>query len=252
MRIITFLSDFGTRDWFVAAVKGEMLKIAPDASIIDITHDVAPCDVRAAAFLLSAVFKNFPSGTVHLAVVDPGVGGERKPLIIESEGYYFVGPDNGIFSYVLDRDAKAYEIHVGSRVSATFHARDIFGPAAARLAAATAVSSIARATSAVVRIARPEVMEEHGTLRGTILHIDRFGNCITNIPNAREIERMLAGGQTICVKENYGAAQAGRLVCVKGSIGYYEIAGYQSRADEQLKVRAGAEVCAMVRGTQTP
>ena len=130
MKIITFLSDFGNKDWFVSAVKGEIFKINKNVLIVDITHTLIPHDVRSAAFLLKSVYRNFPSGTVHLVVVDPGVGSERIPIIVESSGYYFVGPDNGVFSYIYSEDSKVYEIEVKKTVSYTFHARDIFGPTA--------------------------------------------------------------------------------------------------------------------------
>jgi S-adenosylmethionine hydrolase len=106
MKIISFLSDFGEIDWFVAAVKGEILKIDPDIRVIDITHKIEPHDIRSAAFVLSSVYTNFPPGTVHLVVVDPGVGSKRKPIILESNSYFFVGPDNGVFSYVYDEKVR--------------------------------------------------------------------------------------------------------------------------------------------------
>lgn len=242
MRVITFLSDFSTRDWFVAAVKGEMLKIAPDASIVDITHDIAPYDVRGAAFLLSAVFKNFPSGTVHLAVVDPGVGGERKPLIIESEGYYFVGPDNGIFSYVSGRGARAYEINAAPDVSPTFHARDIFGPAAARLASGRPINAMGKKVPEFVRIDRPGVKRQGGALLGEIVYIDRFGNCLTSIPNREKIGSLQVSGRSIPVRGSYSDGQLHEPVCVMGSTGYYEIAVNQGSARELLKTRVGMVV----------
>lgn len=242
MRIITFLSDFGTRDWFVAAVKGEILKLAPDASIVDITHDIAPYDVRGAAFVLAAVFTNFPSGTIHLAVVDPGVGSERKPLIIESRGYSFVGPDNGIFSYVYDRGARVYEIISGPEASSTFHARDIFGPAAARLAAGTPLDTVAEITEEFTRIARPRLSEKNGVLDAEIVYIDRFGNCITSIPVQRTVTSVRVGDKVMPVKRNYGEGKPGELIVVRGSSGYYEIACNEGRACEQLHAATGMAV----------
>jgi len=242
MRTITFLSDFGHNDWFIAAVKGEILKLAPGVSIIDITHSIAPYDVRGAAFVLSAVFRNFPEGSIHLAVVDPGVGGERKPLIVQSQGYMFVGPDNGIFSNVLERDSKVYEIETGSAASSTFHARDVFGPAAARLATGIAPATIGRDLADYFRFEGTRPTEKDGTIFGEIAYIDHFGNCITNIPVSKEIISLHVSGYSINVGTSYVSACAHALVCVKGSIGYYEIASYQGNAAERLKAHVGMEV----------
>ena len=242
MRTITFLSDFGFDDWFVAAVKGEILKLAPDVSIIDITHGIAPFDVRGAAFVLSVVFKNFPQGSIHLAVVDPGVGGERKPLIIQSQGYVFVGPDNGIFSSVLEKDSKIYEIETESAASSTFHARDVFGPAAARLATGIAPAAIGKQLIDCVRLQGTRPTEKAGTIVGEIVYIDHFGNCITNIPVSSEIISLRVSGHSINVGKSYDSTSVDVLVCVKGSIGYYEIASYQGNAAEMLKAHVGMEV----------
>lgn len=242
MKIITFLSDFGARDWFVAAVKGEILKLAPDVQIVDITHDIPPYDIKGAAIVLSAVFSNFPAGTIHLAVVDPGVGSERRPLIIESQGHFFVGPDNGLLSYVCDSRAKAYEIVTGPAPSSTFHAHDIFGPAAARLATGTPVSAIARPTPEFTRIARPEAREKNGVLHAEIVYIDRFGNCITSIPVHNTVKSISVGDRTIPVRKIYSEGKPGELIVVKGSSGYYEIACYQGNARELLKGASGMAV----------
>ncbi len=242
MQIITFISDFGSRDWFVAAVKGEILKITPAARIVDITHDIMPYDVKGAAFILSAVYGNFPAGAIHLAVVDPGVGGERRPVIVKSHGHFFVGPDNGIFSYVYGKDSEVYEIIVDKKPSATFHARDVFGPAAARLAGNRPIGELARQTSSMVCFRRPELKNIRGCLYGEIAYIDHFGNCITNLPNSEDIGTIHVAGKAVAVARSYGAAQPGEVVCVKGSIGYYEIACNRGNASNLLKARIGTGV----------
>lgn len=244
MEIITFISDFGSKDWFVPAVKGEILKIAPSAKIVDITHDITPHDVRGAAFVLGAVYGNFPAGTIHLAVVDPGVGGERKPLVVESQGHHFVGPDNGLFSYVCEKEAKVYEIIVDVKPSSTFHARDIFGPTAARLAKGCAVEELARQVSSMECFERPAARSIGGRLHGEIVYIDHFGNCITNIPNSAEIRAICVSGKTVPVMSHYGAGQSGEIICVRGSIGYYEIASNMGSANSALKAHIGLEITA--------
>ncbi|UCD19469.1 MAG: SAM-dependent chlorinase/fluorinase [candidate division WOR-3 bacterium] len=242
MQIITFISDFGSRDWFVAAVKGEILKITPAAKIVDITHDIMPYDVKGAAFILSAVYGNFPTGAIHLAVVDPGVGGDRRPVIVQSRGHYFVGPDNGIFSYVYGGDSEVYEIEVDMQPSATFHARDVFGPAAARLAGGRPIGELARPTSSLVCFRRPELKKIQGCLCGEIVYIDHFGNCITNLPNSADIGAIHVAGKTVALAGSYGTAQPGEVVCVKGSIGYYEIACNRGNAGTLLRARIGMGV----------
>ncbi len=242
MRIITFLSDFGTDDWFVAAVKGEMLKVAPHVRIVDITHGIAPYDVRGAAFVLYSVFENFPKGTVHLAVVDPGVGSERKPLIVRSHGYLFVGPDNGLFSRVYEKASKVYEIKVDAKTSSTFHARDVFGPAAARLAIGTRLEELGRRCKKYECHEIAQMRKKQKVLCGEITYIDHFGNCITNIPNTQKIVEINASGKTVRVVANYSTGASGDLVCVKGSLGYYEIASYMGSAAQILRAGIGMPV----------
>lgn len=247
MRIITFLSDFGSDDWFVAAVKGEILKRAGDIQIIDIAHNVPRFDIRGAAFLLSAVYRNFPEGTVHLAVVDPGVGGDRKPIIVDAQGYLFVGPDNGIFSYIERAGAKVYEIDVKGGVSHTFHARDIFGPAAACLASGEKPDRLGKKCRDLMRFEVRKPIKNAGYVQGEIAYIDHFGNCITNIANDVSIAVVEVAGSVIDVGKSYGEAGPEGLVCVKGSIGYYEIASNQGSARELLNACVGMSTRASFR-----
>lgn len=244
-KTITFLSDFGPEDWFVAAVKGEILKIAPDVRIIDITHHITSHDVRAAAFVLSAVYNNFPTGTIHLCVVDPGVGSARKPLVACSQEHYFVGPDNGLFSFIYDERSQVYEISVQQNTSSTFHARDVFGPAAAKLACGTSVHELGTRCSAYIRFERPQLIEEDDVIVGEIIYIDHFGNCITNIPVRYSIGKMVASGREIAVGARYDEAGQGELICLPGSIGHYEIAGYMGKASKVLGAQIGTAVKAV-------
>lgn len=242
MKIITFISDFGSKDWFVAAVKGEILKIAPSVRIIDITHDISPYDVRGAAFVLSAVFNNFSTGTIHLAVVDPGVGGARRPLVVRSRGYYFVGPDNGLFSYIYDKESEVYEIITGSAPSSTFHARDIFGPAAARLANGDAPEIFGVSISTYERFAFPRVVKKRDRIEGIVMHVDHFGNLITNIPNELEVSSFQIGDKSISLKRYYSEGAEGEVFAVPGSCGYYEITSNQGSVCEILCVGVGMAV----------
>jgi S-adenosylmethionine hydrolase len=242
MKTITFTSDFGTSDWFTAAVKGEIFKIAGDVRIVDITHNIAPFDVRGAAFLLFAVYNNFPKGTIHLAVIDPGVGGKRKPIIVDSLGHYFVGPDNGLFSYIYTAQSEVYTINVSERVSQTFHARDIFGPAAARLATGIHPRKLGKKLCDYEQFAIPRVSKEKGRLRGEIAYIDHFGNCITNVQNNQEISEIRVSGHHISVERSYSDVQVNELACVRGSTGYYEIAAYHGNACKILQAKVGMPI----------
>lgn len=242
MNTITFTSDFGTSDWFTAAVKGEILKIAGDVRIVDITHNIAPFDIRSAAFLLYAVYNNYPKGTVHLAVIDPGVGGQRKPLIVDSPGHYFVGPDNGLFSYIFTDESEVFTINVPETTSITFHARDIFGPAAARLAVGARPDELGERYQDYERFDVPRLIQEKGRLYCEIVYIDHFGNCITNVPNSHQIREMRVAGHRIVIKQSYSEGKANELICVQGSIGYYEVAINQGSARERLQGRIGMSV----------
>jgi S-adenosylmethionine hydrolase len=242
MKIITFISDFGTRDWFVAAVKGEILKVAPSVRIVDITHHISPSDVRGAAFVLSTVFSNFPVGTVHLAVVDPGVGGERKPLIVRSRGHYFVGPDNGLFSYVYGKDSEVYEIAIDAKPSATFHARDIFGPAAARLANDQASDVIGVSISTYEHFEFPGLIEKSCRIEGIVMYVDHFGNLITNVPNELRVAHFQVRDRRVTLKRYYSEGEIGEVFALRGSCGYYEITSNKCSASKILDAKVGMAI----------
>ena len=186
MSIITLLTDFGTADNYVAEVKGVLLSRAPAATLVDVSHDVPPGSVRAAQYLLSRVWPRFPAGTVHLVVVDPGVGTDRRALAAQAGGHRFVGPDNGLFTS-LPEDARFVSLPILRDASPTFHARDVFAPAAARLAAGARLDELGTAVSDVVRapLAAPRVSET--AVVGEVIYVDRFGTLISNIP--RELIR---------------------------------------------------------------
>src|SRR5438067_1397055 len=185
--LITLITDFGEQDYFVGAMKGVILSINPEAKIVDISHLTPPQDVEAAAFNLLNCYKDFPAGTIHVAVVDPGVGSDRRAIAIECAGQFFVGPDNGLFSWICEREKDWTAFHLTNRrffrkpVSNTFHGRDIFAPVAAHLSNGTAPSEFGEPLPDIVKLdsLAPKTINEN-TIEGQIIHVDRFGNCVTN------------------------------------------------------------------------
>ncbi len=239
MKIITFISDFGQKDWFVSAVKGEILKINPEAHIIDISHNLHPFDIKQAAFILKMVYKNFPEGTIHLAVVDPEVGSKRKPIIVFSEGYYFVGPDNGIFSYIYKSNSVIYEINVQRKVSYTFHARDIFGPVAGKLSRGIDIENLGRRINRFKKFPFPSIRRQGKKIYGEVVYIDHFGNLITNIPTKYSLKKIyIEGFDFVGVKGFYASGKSGEIFGVPGSSNFYEIACFKERADKK-KIKSG-------------
>lgn len=255
--VIALLTDFGTSDYFVAAMKGTMLKIAPDAGFVDITHEIPPQDIRSAAFVLGACYRDFPPGTAFLCVVDPGVGSERRAIVVETEDYLFVGPDNGTFSFVLkETDVRTFEIAndelLPNRVSTTFHGRDIFAPIAAYLSTGLPAEEVGpRIDDPLIReFAAPRSVSEN-ELRGEIIHIDHFGNLVTNfLPdqvagdgvfevNGRTIERRV---------DHYAEASRGEVIYVTGSAGFIEISSNLDSAARILNAAVGDRVVMKLGG----
>ena len=225
--MITLLTDFGTADYFVGAVKGAILSVNPKAVIADITHEIAPHDIEAGAFTLLACYKTFPAGTIHMAVVDPGVGSTRRPIIVSANEQFFVGPDNGLFSYICDREASHRTFHITKEKyfrpspSTTFHGRDIFAPVAAALSNGVKPKKFGPAIDDEVRL--PSLLEP---LR--IIHIDRFGNCITNITRdvlkSDESASLVINGKTIRdFRTFYGEDSGSNPFAIWGSAGFLEI-----------------------------
>ncbi|MBN2620627.1 SAM-dependent chlorinase/fluorinase [candidate division WOR-3 bacterium] len=245
--IITFLSDFGLADWFVAAVKGEILKINKNAKIIDITHSIQPHDIRSAAFVLSQCYADFPVGTIHLVVVDPGVGNTRRCIAAVSGGYFFVAPDNGVLSYVLDKEATIYDIPVPHRASVTFHGRDIFAPAAAQLSLGNKAFCKKIPVSGCERFEFPVCKTRGDTVIGEIVYIDHFGNCITTIPVESDAINLCIDQTDIPVRECYAEGQKKEVIAVRGSSGFYEIVVNQGNAQYILKSKVGTRVTAYVQ-----
>lgn len=180
--LITLITDFGYQDEYVGVMKGIIYSINPDIRIVDITHSIPPQDIRSASFILFKAYRYFPKGTVHLVVVDPGVGSERDALIVESKDYFFVAPDNGVLSLAIDEDyTKIYRIISKKPKSTTFHGRDIFAPVAAELASAIPVNSLSEKKSSLVKLPFLTPKKTEYGLAGEVVYIDHFGNAITNI-----------------------------------------------------------------------
>jgi S-adenosylmethionine hydrolase len=257
MSIITLLTDFGSQDYFVSAMKGVILSINPDATIVDITHEIPPQDLQTGAFNLLAAYKDFSPGTIHIAVIDPGVGSTRKGIVIDCAGQFFVGPDNGLFSWICDREQsfRAFELSEEKffrrPVSRTFHGRDIFAPVAAALANGVAVEEFGPRLEKLVRLkSLAPVKCDGGSLEAIIVHIDRFGNCITNLARehigagARLIfnGREIAGTRAFFSDGSDGEASDDELFCFLGSAGFIEIAVQNSSAAEVLNAKRGDRV----------
>ena len=255
MSIVTLTTDFGTRDWFVGTMKGVMLGINPRVGVVDLTHEVPPGDIRAGAFALRAACRFFPKGTIHVAVVDPGVGSGRRPIAVRTADYFFVGPDNGVLSWALAgeriRTIRLLEnpTYCLDPVSNTFHGRDIFAPAAAHLSRGVPMRRLGRELPGLLRLPWPEPQRRNREIRGEIVYLDRFGNAITNL----EADLVSDGRARICevigrrkarcpLASFYGAVPAGRPVAVIGSNGLLEIAVHGGSAAAQFGLKPGDTV----------
>ncbi len=255
-RLITFLSDFGTSDGYVASVKGVIATAAPRARVVDACHHIAPQDVLSAAYVLSTYWRHYPQGTVHLAVVDPGVGSQRQILAATVEGHLFVAPDNGLLSYVFREGAfSAYcledeRLHLRN-ISQTFHGRDIMGPLAAYLACGGSVQAVGPAITAPVVLDGLEASrDECGVLHGQIVHIDHFGNAISNIRSemlrgSKDFSVEIGGRRLDGVFDYYVQAGWGRPAALLGSSGHLEIAVPGGSAARELGIRSGATLRVM-------
>jgi S-adenosylmethionine hydrolase len=223
--IVTLLTDFGTADGYVAEVKGTIMSRAPEAVIVDVAHDIPAHDVEAARLAIARYWRKFPSGTVHFAVVDPGVGSARRALAVESDGRFLVGPDNGLLSpALLLGGARAVELAVPSGSSATFHGRDVFAPAAALLAAGSAVDALGTPVGdPEIRRTREAKRRADGAIEGSVITVDRFGNAVTNLLAAHGgiVE---VGALHLPVLRTYADVAPGTPLALVGSSGLIEIA----------------------------
>lgn len=256
--LITLLTDFGTQDYFVGAMKGVILSANPTAALVDITHDLPPQDIHAAAFNLLATYRDFPSGTIHVAVVDPGVGSSRRPILIECAAQVFVGPDNGLFSWICEREKRFLARHLTNDKffrhpkSATFHGRDVFAPVAAALSKGVPPEEFGPAIDDLIELeSLTPRRNADGTIAATIIHVDRFGNCITNLTTEhvtdglnRRTKLIVNDHEISCFRKFFsaGAAADKALFMIPGSAGFIEIAAQNSSAAAILKARRGQSI----------
>jgi len=244
--VITLLTDFGTADSYVGEVKAVLASQAFDAHLFDITHHVQPGDIRAAQYVLSRAWHRFPAGAVHLAVVDPGVGTERRALAVLAAGHYFVAPDNGLLSFLPGgRGARYVSLPIPPTASPTFHARDVFAPAAAQLANGAALAHLGAAITDPVRAPLPAPRHDGTTVVGEVIYVDRFGTLVSNI-EGKLVEpgvRIKVGDADAgALRRTFGDVERGKLVAYVGSGGTVEIAVRDGSAARLLGVGVGAEV----------
>jgi S-adenosylmethionine hydrolase len=242
MPAITLLTDFGTADGYVGELKGVLVSAAPNAPIVDITHDVPAHDVEMGRLTVARYWRRFPPGTIHVAVVDPGVGSGRIALAVESEGRFLVGPDNGLLSpALLVRGCRAVALPIPSHAAQTFHGRDVFAPAAARLANGATLDELGPATTYVTRRTPEPRRGEDGSLHGEVIAIDRFGNAVTNLVGIRGAHITIAGRE-LAMRATYDELAPDEAAAVVGSTGLIEIAVRHGRAVDVLGLRRGAPV----------
>jgi S-adenosylmethionine hydrolase len=260
-QLITLLTDFGTSDYFVGAVKAVILSVNPSVTVVDITHDIPPQDIAAGAFNLLASYRSFPPGTIHVAVVDPGVGSARKPILVAAGGYFFIGPDNGVFSYIYERETVTgcYELNRAKYfhlpVSSTFHGRDIFAPVAAALSTGIEPDELGNRLTDLAQLVHLEPLVPAQTKnrkwRCRIIHIDRFGNVVTNITrnvlsaDAESRARLRIGRRIIKSFRKFFAddgAAKNEPFAIWGSAGFLEIAAPNRSAARLLKAKRGQSV----------
>jgi S-adenosylmethionine hydrolase len=255
--IITLTTDFGSNDHLVGAMKGVILKVHPDVEIVDISHHVIPYDILDAALTLGQAYRYFPLKTVHIVVVDPGVGTQRRPLLVSGDQHYFVAPDNGVLSMVYEKEERLTVRHVTaehyflSPLSNTFHGRDIFAPVAAWLTKNGAAASFGDAITDFVRFSMPKPKSANGVVKGVVLKVDNFGNLITNL-SVEDVPQLVAGGGQCKVTagakpvtrfvQTYAQGEPGEAFALIGSSGFLEISMNRASAAKTLGLQRGAEV----------
>ncbi len=259
-RVVTLLTDFGTKDTYVGIMKGVILSICRNIQLVDLTHDIPPQDVRIAAWQIHIAYRYFPSGTIHVAVVDPGVGTSRRPVVVACNGHLFVGPDNGLFT-LLYQSGKPFEVYVLNQriffldtISTTFHGRDIFAPVAGHLACGTPPGDMGVTITNPVSLAgmKPRVQEK--MLQGQVVAIDRFGNVITNIleeefKNFVKDKPFVIKAGSVCLKSlhmTYAEGAKRAIIAVIGSGGYLEVAEVTGSAAQKLNMGLGDPVTVSV------
>jgi S-adenosylmethionine hydrolase len=245
MAIITLTSDFGTADGYVGAMKGVIARLAgshPAPVVVDLAHDIPPGDIAHAAWVVATSTVEFPLGSIHVVVVDPGVGGARREVLLRAAGRWYVGPDNGVFAYVAERCSEAYAIENerfrAERVSRTFHGRDVF----ASTAAAIASGEDAATAGPRVELAGQLPWGPRGKAVGRVVHIDRFGNLVTDLPEAEVGRAIVIAGTSLPLVGTYEDVPPGELLAYIGSAGTVEIAVRDGRADKRFAHARGSLV----------
>jgi len=255
--IITLTTDYGTNDHLVGTLKGVILKINPDVTIVDITHEVAPYDVLDGALAIASAYRYFPARTIHVVIVDPGVGTERRPLLVSGETQYFVAPDNGVLSLVYEQETALLVRHATAEhyflqpVSKTFHGRDIFAPVAGWLSKGWQSASMGEEINDYKRFALPKPKAAEGVTQGTVLRMDHFGNLITNfrpddMPDGAlksgTLKMQVNGKEVKRLVETFAQGEPGEPVALVGSSGFIEIAVNKGNAARVVGAGRGAAV----------
>jgi S-adenosylmethionine hydrolase len=251
--VITFTSDFGTTDGYTGAVKGVILSINPQATIVDISHQIDPFNVTSASWIIASAYKYFPAGTIHIVAVDPSVGSDQRRILVQGDREIFIAPDNGVLTNILREQSqwKAYELNKKEYwlpyVSNTFHTRDIFAPVAAHISLGVDIKDIGTAIDfdSLAKLAGQELETDGNKVKGAVVHVDRFGNLITNIPNdkIRTKANCFLGDQSIgTVSSTRSGVEKGQTVAFPASHGYLEIAIHHGRAAEKLNAKVGHKV----------
>jgi S-adenosyl-L-methionine hydrolase (adenosine-forming) len=258
-RMITLTSDFGLKDHYVGTVKGVILSVNPEVRMVDLSHSVQPFDVLDGALTIAQAYRYFPSDTIHMVIVDPGVGTQRRPILVTTEKHVFIAPDNGVLSLVYEREERISVRHITSEhyflqpVSATFHGRDIFAPVAGYLSKGVETAKFGDEISDYVRLAapKPKAINER-MLRGVVLKVDQFGNIITNITPAEApalfqaqppaFKIMVGASEVVKVSQAYADGAPGEPFGILGSMGFLEIAMNRGSAAQVLGAQKGTEV----------
>ncbi len=257
MSTVTFITDYGAHDWYVGVMKGVVNNIDSSATLIDVTHEIKLNAVEQAALVLAWSYSYFPIGTVHVVVVDPGGGGPKEPILLESRGHYFIGPDNGVFTFVDEPNSKVYSLDKRGfwlpHVSDTFHGRDIYAPIAGYMSRGSApyqVGSMREEKIVTLDISKMTV-EPDGSLSGQIIHVNRFGNCLTNIPNdSIPPDKLQQPVQVFCEKQEidcifartYEEGAAAQIIVLRGSSGLLELSINKDRFSDKYKVGKGTPI----------
>jgi S-adenosyl-L-methionine hydrolase (adenosine-forming) len=259
--LLAILTDFGLEDTYAAVMKGVMLKTNPQLRFVDITHSIPQGDIKKAAFRLYTAYKYFPANTIFLVVIDPGVGTNRLPIIVKTNDYYFVGPDNGVFSWIYNSEkCRVYKIKIGvpngyrqrafykiksipGGISDTFHGRDVFAPVAAKLSKGINIAQLGEELKKWVsfKIPVPKISKE--TIEGEIIDVDSFGNLITNVESTKlsgKVKVTIKGLTIIGLKKSYTGVSP---IAIKGSAGFLEISIPNGNCAKKLKVHIGTKIC---------